>query len=496
MSQQESDEKHAGVPSALDQEDGEPSFGEPMLLSEPAPSSSVAPASKRTSSRRASTPQDEDAEDEASVSAAVDVSQDVPDPAMPNTPSPPERAASRRNPARGDIPQSAAVRRDARATASSPAAPTRPVVRRVSCPAPADATAKDAEDDAGDDDAPIPALRPPALPVARASGAPRGGGSSVGSSQMVLSTSGAAWNLRRRGEEPPKKKPRVESGAREAREGMRAMLRGFAREGAKVEEVRVGDDGCEDEEGVDGAEGMDEDVEMDGEGDEPLEGGQEDVVADRQDPPESEPSEGQIELGEFPQPDEPMEQNETRTSEIIDVDADDEGVQESSQGTGATSAVKDEVVRTVDREAMSLSVDMSSITASWKTLRSCLGRSHRSSNVMKPSDKAKLDGTAGIGDAANDDEAVEALSRVIDKADFAEMEIVGQFNLGFIIVRRRKPCSDGDGSSGETMDDLFIVDQHASDEKYNFETLQRTTKIDSQKLYRYVYGLKPCLPSV
>jgi DNA mismatch repair protein PMS2 len=36
------------------------------------------------------------------------------------------------------------------------------------------------------------------------------------------------------------------------------------------------------------------------------------------------------------------------------------------------------------------------------------------------------------------------------------------------------------------MDDLFIVDQHAADEKYNFEMLQETTKIESQKLFRCV----------
>jgi len=42
------------------------------------------------------------------------------------------------------------------------------------------------------------------------------------------------------------------------------------------------------------------------------------------------------------------------------------------------------------------------------------------------------------------------------------MEVVGQFNLGFIVAKLNK--------------DLFIVDQHAADEKYNFETLQRTTE--------------------
>uniref|UniRef100_D8Q7M4 DNA mismatch repair protein PMS1 n=1 Tax=Schizophyllum commune (strain H4-8 / FGSC 9210) TaxID=578458 RepID=D8Q7M4_SCHCM len=76
--------------------------------------------------------------------------------------------------------------------------------------------------------------------------------------------------------------------------------------------------------------------------------------------------------------------------------------------------------------------------------------------------------------------AANALARVIDKADFAKMDVVGQFNRGFIIARRRKQPESG----GSSMDDLFIVDQHASDEKYNFETLQQTTKIESQRLLR------------
>lgn len=48
------------------------------------------------------------------------------------------------------------------------------------------------------------------------------------------------------------------------------------------------------------------------------------------------------------------------------------------------------------------------------------------------------------------------------------MEIIGQFNLGFIIAKLDS--------------DLFIIDQHATDEKYNFETLQQTTVISNQKL--------------
>jgi DNA mismatch repair protein PMS2 len=48
------------------------------------------------------------------------------------------------------------------------------------------------------------------------------------------------------------------------------------------------------------------------------------------------------------------------------------------------------------------------------------------------------------------------------------MEILGQFNLGFIVTRL--------GS------DLFIIDQHATDEKYNFEMLQLNTVLQNQRL--------------
>ena len=70
----------------------------------------------------------------------------------------------------------------------------------------------------------------------------------------------------------------------------------------------------------------------------------------------------------------------------------------------------------------------------------------------------------GEGDAA----ATTALERVFRKSDFAKMRVVGQFNLGFILAVL--------GS------DLFIVDQHASDEIFNFERLQRTTTLNRQPL--------------
>jgi DNA mismatch repair protein PMS2 len=94
----------------------------------------------------------------------------------------------------------------------------------------------------------------------------------------------------------------------------------------------------------------------------------------------------------------------------------------------------------------------------------------------------------GAGIAAQDAGQVEReLSRVISKRDFTSMTVAGQFNLGFIIARRRPAMTDADTTDGDLagqMDDLFIVDQHAADEKYNFEMLQRETKIRSQQLIR------------
>ena len=71
---------------------------------------------------------------------------------------------------------------------------------------------------------------------------------------------------------------------------------------------------------------------------------------------------------------------------------------------------------------------------------------------------------------ANDSpEPEERLSLMVSKTDFANMHISGQFNLGFVLVTKNNA-------------DLFIVDQHASDEKYNFERLQSTTVVQNQRL--------------
>ena len=48
------------------------------------------------------------------------------------------------------------------------------------------------------------------------------------------------------------------------------------------------------------------------------------------------------------------------------------------------------------------------------------------------------------------------------------MEVVGQFNNSFIVCRLG--------------DDLYILDQHACNEKYNYEQLMNDTRINGQRL--------------
>ncbi|KAJ8898622.1 hypothetical protein K2173_004235 [Erythroxylum novogranatense] len=66
--------------------------------------------------------------------------------------------------------------------------------------------------------------------------------------------------------------------------------------------------------------------------------------------------------------------------------------------------------------------------------------------------------------------AITELERLFKKQDFCHMKVIGQFNLGFII--------------GKLDNDLFIVDQHAADEKYNFERLCQSTILNQQPLLR------------
>eukprot|EP00897_Mesotaenium_endlicherianum_P008423 jgi/Mesen1/7609/ME000397S06672 len=85
---------------------------------------------------------------------------------------------------------------------------------------------------------------------------------------------------------------------------------------------------------------------------------------------------------------------------------------------------------------------------------------------------AATGGAGAGGGGGGKEEALEAaaceLQRCISKGDFTRMHVLGQFNLGFILTRLD--------------DDIFIIDQHASDEKYNFERLSATVTLNRQPL--------------
>lgn len=75
-----------------------------------------------------------------------------------------------------------------------------------------------------------------------------------------------------------------------------------------------------------------------------------------------------------------------------------------------------------------------------------------------------------VDSAASEKEAIGEMERLLHKNHFREMEVVGQFNRGFIVTQMGK--------------DLLIVDQHAADERCNFDELLANTVMESQPLIR------------
>ena len=69
---------------------------------------------------------------------------------------------------------------------------------------------------------------------------------------------------------------------------------------------------------------------------------------------------------------------------------------------------------------------------------------------------------------------------LLNKEEFARMKIVGQFNRGFILCVLER--NQGVHPERETAQYLAVVDQHAADEIYNFETLRKRFVLKKQKL--------------
>ncbi|KAF4340368.1 DNA mismatch repair PMS2 [Fusarium beomiforme] len=79
-------------------------------------------------------------------------------------------------------------------------------------------------------------------------------------------------------------------------------------------------------------------------------------------------------------------------------------------------------------------------------------------------------------------DAEEKLSLTIARSDFLRMRIAGQFNMGFIIATRPANIRPKEDQESAEKNELFIIDQHATDEKYNFEKLQEIQTVQSQRL--------------
>lgn len=100
--------------------------------------------------------------------------------------------------------------------------------------------------------------------------------------------------------------------------------------------------------------------------------------------------------------------------------------------------------------SMKLACDMSRLRQLYAARASIL----QSTSLQDQQHKhAELEEHAGVD--VDEAEAQAALSRTVKQPDFAEMTICGQFNLGFIIARRKQKHSK------HIEDDLFIIGKHA-----------------------------------
>ncbi|WRT64199.1 uncharacterized protein IL334_001128 [Kwoniella shivajii] len=325
--------------------------------------------------------------------------------------------------------------------------------------------------------------------------------------QRTLDTTAASWS-------PDKKsratRPTARAGpgpsTREARLGLRKKLEGYASQSTKVvaeveseedpedeevviigedeelaealelDEMEIEDDRDEDEDGT---------QRTDGTGNEPTKDDQP-GIDDVEEPSFEAESAVEIAAKRGRPPEEPLFADEGDTTpmegEILTDTEDIPILAGPSASRRKSSNYRDEIIATLPQGEMTLLFNINRLKLRYSAKLLC----HRS-EIERPKDAFTAVKQAGLSDAAgisNKDSvlAEEALSRVISKKDFEKMKVLGQFNKGFIIARLTNHQSKHNKNSAT--DDLFIIDQHASDEKYNFETLQRTTIIKGQALIK------------
>ncbi|XP_045397232.1 mismatch repair endonuclease PMS2 isoform X3 [Lemur catta] len=165
-------------------------------------------------------------------------------------------------------------------------------------------------------------------------------------------------------------------------------------------------------------------------------------------------------LRDLPQPTDLSFSNTKRFKQEIPSNSD---IPEKLVNTQNRSASQVDVAVKINKKIVPLDFSLSSLAKRIKQLHRQQQQSAGEQNYRKF--RAKI--CPGENQAAEDE-----LRKEISKTMFAEMEIIGQFNLGFIITKLNE--------------DIFIVDQHATDEKYNFEMLQQHTVLQGQRLIAHL----------
>ncbi|KAK7677860.1 hypothetical protein QCA50_019172 [Cerrena zonata] len=309
--------------------------------------------------------------------------------------------------------------------------------------------------------------------------------------QMVLSTANASWNLRRAAadssDRPAKRHKPDQLQPADGRKvaltgsaGLRKQLLGFARAGSQIVS---GKDWADSDEGDDQETMMEiDELQSDADEAESGDGSAREALDKNKAAAHQSCLPSSIDITVEAEGVQKQIEPDTPTSRQGRVGRLEETVELHQQNSQAklqnVPSRPPEIVRTTKGNDISINLDLTELSTSWKELHTYLTSSTFTTNSEDSQRRDDLSRDAGI--QTDDDKAQEALSRIIDKSDFLAMDIIGQFNRGFIIARRRKQ----DSSTELVMDDLFIIDQHAADEKYNFEQLQETTRIESQKLIR------------
>ena len=123
-------------------------------------------------------------------------------------------------------------------------------------------------------------------------------------------------------------------------------------------------------------------------------------------------------------------------------------------------------------QSLNIDIDSDSFVSAFRALVGFRQRYEKDIKLsLIPKTKTKTESNDDEIDYGDDDKldlSLDKMKRVFNKHDSKNMEIIGQFNKGFII--------------GKLEDDIFIIDQHATDEKYRFENLMKNCKMRSQPL--------------